>query len=193
PVVALELIGLDRRGRVEERDATAGDDALLEGGPRGLQRVLDAMLLLLHLGLGRSADLDHRNAAGELRQPLLQLLAVEVGVRVLDLGLELLDPCLDAVGRFVFSSLRPISSVITSAPERIAMSSSIRLRRSPKPGALTATAVNVPRSLLTMIVASDSPSTAAATISNGLPAWMTCSSTGRMSFMAPIFWLATRM
>src|SRR4029450_9215365 len=98
PVVALELIGLDRRGRVEERDATAGDDALLEGGPRGLQRVLDAMLLLLHLGLGRSADLDHRNAAGELRQPLLQLLAVEVGVRVLDLRLELLDPGLDAVG-----------------------------------------------------------------------------------------------
>jgi hypothetical protein len=37
---------------------------------------------------------------------------------------------------FVFSSLRPISSVITSAPVRIAMSSSIRLRRSPKPGRL---------------------------------------------------------
>ena len=40
-----------------------------------------------------------RDAAGELRQPLLQLLAVEVGVGVLDLGLELLDPGLDAVGR----------------------------------------------------------------------------------------------
>ena len=67
------------------------------------------------------------------------------------------------------------------------MSSSIRLRRSPKPGALTATAVNVPRSLLTTIVASDSPSTSSATISSGLPAWMTCSSTGRMSLTAPIF------
>src|SRR6266540_919267 len=54
---------------------------------------------------------------------------------------------------FVFSSLSPISSVITSAPVRTAMSSSMRLRRSPKPGAFTATAVNVPRSLLTTIVA----------------------------------------
>ena len=73
------------------------------------------------------------------------------------------------------------------------MSSSMRLRRSPKPGAFTATAVNVPRSLLTTIVASDSPSTSSATISSGLPAWITCSSTGRTSFTAPIFWFATRM
>ncbi len=88
---------LDRRGRGQKRDAAAGDDPLFECGAGRLQRVLDAMLLLLHLGLGRSSDLDHRNAAGELRQPLLQLLAVEVGVRVLDLGLDLLDPGLDPV------------------------------------------------------------------------------------------------
>ncbi len=73
------------------------------------------------------------------------------------------------------------------------MSSSIRLRRSPKPGALTATALNVPRSLLTTIVASASPSTSSDTISSGLPDWMTCSSTGRRSLTAPIFWFATRM
>jgi hypothetical protein len=70
---------------------------------------------------------------------------------------------------WVFSSLRPISSVITSPPVRIAMSSSIRLRRSPKPGAFTATPVKVPRSLLTTSVASDSPSTSSAMISSGLP------------------------
>ena len=73
------------------------------------------------------------------------------------------------------------------------MSSSMRLRRSPKPGALTATAWNVPRSLLTTIVASDSPSTSSATISSGRPAWMTCSSTGRRSLTPPIFWFAIRM
>ena len=73
------------------------------------------------------------------------------------------------------------------------MSSSIRLRRSPKPGALTATAEKVPRSLLTTIVASDSPSTSSATIRSGLPAWITCSRTGRTSLTAPIFWFATRM
>src|SRR5918999_1186958 len=37
---------------------------------------------------------------------------------------------------WVFSSLRPISSVMTSPPVRIAMSSSMRLRRSPEPRAL---------------------------------------------------------
>ena len=93
---------------------------------------------------------------------------------------------------FVFSSLRPISSVITSPPVRIAMSSSMRLRRSPKPGALTATAVKTPRSLLTTTVARASPSTSSATISSGLPAWMTCSSTGRRSLTAPTFWFAIR-
>src|SRR5204863_472333 len=45
-----------------------------------------------------SAELDDGESAGELREPLLELLAVEVGVGVLDLGLELLDPALDRVG-----------------------------------------------------------------------------------------------
>ena len=86
---------LDRVRRVQQRDTATRDDALLEGGPGCLQRVLDPMLLLLHLRLGGSADLDDCNAAGELRQPLLQLLAVEVRVGVLDLALDLLDPGLD--------------------------------------------------------------------------------------------------
>src|SRR5439155_5101904 len=72
PLVALDTVELDRLDRVEEGDAAARHDALLEGRTGCLQRVLDAMLLLLHLGLGRSADLDDRNAAGQLGQPLLQ-------------------------------------------------------------------------------------------------------------------------
>ena len=59
------------------------------------------------------------------------------------------------------------------------MSCSIALRRSPKPGALTATELNVPRILLTTSVARASPSTSSATISSGRPACMTFSSTGR--------------
>ena len=93
----------------------------------------------------------------------------------------------------MFSSFRPISSVITSPLVRIAMSSSIRLRRSPNPGALTATPVKVPRSLFTTSVASDSPSTSSAMIRIGLPLWITASSTGRMSRTEPIFELAIRM
>src|SRR4029079_12224801 len=51
----------------------------------------------------------------------------------------------------------------------------------------------VPRSLLTTIVASASPSRSSLTISSGRPAWITCSSTGRRSLTAPIFWFAIRM
>ena len=49
------------------------------------------------------------------------------------------------------------------------MSCSIALRRSPKPGALTATDLKVPRILLTTSVLRASPSTSSAMISNGLP------------------------
>ena len=47
------------------------------------------------------------------------------------------------------------------------MSRSISLRRSPKPGALTASTLSVPRSLLTTSVASASPSTSSAMITSG--------------------------
>ena len=50
------------------------------------------------------------------------------------------------------------------------MSSSMALRRSPKPGALTATVFRMPRMLLTTSVASASPSTSSAMISSGRPA-----------------------
>ena len=83
---------------LEQRDAAARHDALLEGRAGGLQRVLDAVLLLLHLGLGGRADLHDGDAAGELGEALLELLAIEVGVGVLDLGLDLVDAALDGVG-----------------------------------------------------------------------------------------------
>src|SRR5262249_19166125 len=41
---------LEHRLRAQERHAAAGDDALLDGRTRGVQGVLDARLLLLHLG-----------------------------------------------------------------------------------------------------------------------------------------------
>jgi predicted signal transduction protein with EAL and GGDEF domain len=83
-LVALEGVDVDGSGRVQQRDAAARDDALLERRAGRLDGVLDAVLLLLHLRLGRSADLDDRDTAGELGEPLLELLAVEVGVGVLD-------------------------------------------------------------------------------------------------------------
>src|SRR2546427_558387 len=63
---------------------------------------------------------------------------------------------------FTFSSLIPRSSVISLPPVRIAMSSSIALRRSPNPGAFTPAACRVPRSVLTTSAARGSPSTTSA-------------------------------
>src|SRR4029079_8115544 len=89
--VALGLDRLDRLGGAQQRDAAAGDDALLDGRLGGVHGVLDARLLLLHLGLGRSADLDHGDAADQLGEALLELFAVVVGGRLLDLVADLLD------------------------------------------------------------------------------------------------------
>src|SRR5581483_1482590 len=94
-LVALELERLERRQRAQERHAAARHDALFDRRARRVQRVLDAGLLLLHLGLGGRADLDDRDAADELGQPLLQFLAVVVARRLLDLRADLLHARVD--------------------------------------------------------------------------------------------------
>ncbi len=71
------------------------------------------------------------------------------------------------------------------------MSCSMALRRSPKPGALTATDLNVPRILLTTRVASASPSTSSEMITSGLPPCMIFSRTGSRSLTAEILEFTT--
>jgi hypothetical protein len=53
PSSLVEDVVADGLRRVDERDAAARNLALLESCAGSLQRVLDAVLLLLHLGLGR--------------------------------------------------------------------------------------------------------------------------------------------
>ena len=67
-----------------------------------------------------------------------------------------------------FSNFRPTSSAMTVAPVKIAISCNIAFRRSPKPGAFTATDLKVPRILFTTNVASASPSTSSAMINSCL-------------------------
>ncbi len=92
-----------------------------------------------------------------------------------------------------FSSLMPRSSEITLPPVRIAMSSSIALRRSPKPGAFTAATLRPPRSLLTTSVASASPSTSSAMMSSGRPDCTTDSSSGSIGCSQESFFSCSRM
>jgi chaperonin GroEL (HSP60 family) len=77
--------------------------------------------------------------------------------------------------------------------DRIAMSSSIAVRRSPKPGALTAATLRPPRSLLTTRVASASPSISSAMMSSGLPDWTTSSSKGNSDCSPASFFSWMRM
>ena len=184
-----------------------------------MHRVLDARLLFLHLGLGCRADLDDGDAADELGEPLLQLLAVVVGGRVLDLrcGAASRGPSM-AVGRagalddgrvvLVDRDLLRLAEILQldrleldpevlgdgpAVRSESATSSSIALRRSPKPGALTAATLIVPRSLLTTSVARASPSMSSAMMSSGRPGWPTSSSTGSRSFIELIFFSWIRM
>ena len=90
---------LERGEHVEIGDAAAGHDPLLDRGARGVERVLHAVLALLERGLGGRAHLDHRHAAGQLGQALLELLAVIGGVGLLDLALDLREPALDGLRR----------------------------------------------------------------------------------------------
>ena len=94
-LVAIELQAVQRFGCANERHAAARDDPLFDGRFRRVHGILDACLLFLHLGLGGCADLDHRDAADELRQALLELLAVVIAVGDLDLVAELIDAILD--------------------------------------------------------------------------------------------------
>src|SRR3954453_8811545 len=69
---------------VEERNATAGNDTFLDRRASSMHRVVDAVLALLDLDLGRATDADNGNAPRQLRQALLQFLLVVIRGRLFD-------------------------------------------------------------------------------------------------------------
>mmetsp|Transcript_45882 Transcript_45882/g.129814 ORF Transcript_45882/g.129814 Transcript_45882/m.129814 type:complete len:280 (-) Transcript_45882:265-1104(-) len=97
-----------------------------------------------------------------------------------------------AAGSKVSSSLPPVSSLMSSAPQRVAMSCSMALRWSPKPGAFTAATLSPPRSLFTMRSASASPSISSAMMMRGFCTFATCSRMGRTDWTEEIFLSKTK-
>ncbi|CAB4782830.1 unannotated protein [freshwater metagenome] len=89
--------------------------------------------------------------------------------------------------RVAASNFIPTSAEITCPPVRVAMSCNIALRRSPKPGALTATEAKTPRIRLTTSVERASPSMSSAMINSGFDAADTFSRIGSKSASAEIF------
>src|SRR5258705_10096541 len=94
-VVVLGAQPLEVLGGTQQGDAAARHDAFFNRRTGRMHRVINAILALLDLDFGRAADADHRDAAGELGQTLLQLLTVVVRGGFLDLRLDLRHPRLD--------------------------------------------------------------------------------------------------
>src|SRR5882757_5906225 len=94
-VVVRGLDALELLGGTEQGDAAARHDAFFNRRAGRMHRVINAILALLHFDFGRAADADHRDAARELGQTLLQLLTVVVRGGFLDLRLDLIDARLD--------------------------------------------------------------------------------------------------
>src|SRR5699024_5891641 len=202
---------------LQQRNTTTGQDTFLDRGLGVADGVLDAVLALLELHLGGGTGLDDGHAAGQTGKTLLELLTVVVGVGALDLVADLVDAARDrggvpgavADGRLVLGDddlastaqqvglgvleLEAAPSVMTWPPVSTAMSPSWALRRSPKPGALTATDLKVPRILLTTRVCSAPCSTSSAMTISGRPACRTFSTTGRNSLLLEILELTMRM
>src|SRR6266481_2064912 len=88
-VVVRGLDALELLGGTEQGDAAARHDAFFNRRAGRVHRVINAILALLHFDFGRAADADHRDAARELGEALLQLLTVVVRGGFLDLRLDL--------------------------------------------------------------------------------------------------------
>src|SRR5258707_11493393 len=94
-VVVLGAQTLELLGGAQQSDAAARYDAFFNRRTGRMHRVIHAILALLDFDLGRAADADHRDAARELGQTLLQFFTVVVRGGLLDLRLDLVDPRFD--------------------------------------------------------------------------------------------------
>src|SRR6218665_3123979 len=107
----LEPLECNRTG-LDECNTATRNNSLFHGRLRVTNSVLNAVLPLLELDLGRSTRLDDGNSTGKLCESFLQLLTVVVGVGVLDLSADLCHPPRDLLrvtsslddGRLVFGN-----------------------------------------------------------------------------------------
>src|SRR5581483_2240920 len=91
----LEFLLVERRDAARQGHAAARDDAFLDSRAGCVHRVFNTSFLLFHLGLSRGTNLNHGHSANQLRQPLLQLLAVVVAGGLLDLAADFLYAAFD--------------------------------------------------------------------------------------------------
>src|SRR5262245_42418534 len=95
--VVCEALGLEAFGSAEQSHAAARKNAFLHGRAGGVHSVLDAGLLLLHLALGRRADIDLGYAARQLSDSLGEFLLVVITGGLIQFALNRGDAALDVL------------------------------------------------------------------------------------------------
>ena len=85
----------DRLDRIQQGHAAAGNNAFGDRGAGRMDRIVNPILALFDFRLGTAADLDHGDAAAQLCQALLELLAIVIGRGFDDLGADLSDSGID--------------------------------------------------------------------------------------------------
>src|SRR5882724_7845611 len=96
-LISFELEPFESGDATGQGHTGAGENAFFDGRTGSVHGVFDASLLLFHFGLGRGTNFDHSHATDQLRQPFLQLLAVVVAGRLLDLAANFFYPAFDLV------------------------------------------------------------------------------------------------
>ena len=94
-VISFKLQLVQCGDAAKQRHAAARNDAFLDCRACGMHSVFNASLLFLQLGFRCRAHFNHRNSAHQLRQPLLQFLAVVIGSGVFDLRAHLFHAAFD--------------------------------------------------------------------------------------------------
>src|SRR5580698_3971900 len=94
-LIAIRLHLFERRGATCQCDSAARDNSFFHSRARCMHRIFHAGFLFLHFGFGCGADFNHGHATDQLRQPLLQLLAVVVAGGLVDLATNFLHAAFD--------------------------------------------------------------------------------------------------
>src|SRR5690606_15692800 len=94
-LVSVCTLGRDRQRSAKQGYATARNNAFLNRCAGCVQGVIDAILTLLHLNFGRTANANDSNATSQLGKTLLKLLTVVVGRGLFNLSSDLGNAAFD--------------------------------------------------------------------------------------------------
>src|SRR5690606_17866560 len=94
-LIGVDTLCLDGQRSAQQCNTTARHDAFFNRSAGCVERVVDAILALLHFHFSCTANADDGNTASQLGKTLLELLTVVVGRGLFDLRLDLGNAAFD--------------------------------------------------------------------------------------------------